>query len=374
MLLYLIQFFLCLRGRPINYNRSWTPVTNGIENLPIENKWVLGLLASLAHGLPVTIAITLFVILRRDFLRIDSATSFIPIYISISWAWVGPILIWRYETTWTNRFLFRCASTLDDATRVERIAQAANTSVFAHWSNWIVLVCWVGWTIFCYIHGIRFFYRNPVTDTAIFDLWWLGMLSGVAIYAVYTGIGLLLSIKTIRLTHLLSQMTINLDPYDNDERGGLAFVGRYARRTSESIASGWVFIPLLLWVNLNFVRENGYLIYSSITLYSIWILCVFLTPVFLIHYAIVRQKQRRIGDLRATIWRLFQQINATGAFDQYVRYRIEHNLLIDTRNIKEWPFKLPNMLPALAAAISAVLASIARHWLSSVAENGGGLF
>jgi hypothetical protein len=340
-------------------NPSWTAVTNSIEVLfgKAKNKKYVAACGAAFYGLPVSIAIAVFIALRRDYLKIPD-WSFILIAIAVLWAWIGPVLIWKYETEWLKRF-FRGTRKILRPVDADRL-RMDNEWISRSWLKWIIPAVWATLLGLAYSQSIRFFY------TSLYDWWWVGMLVGIVIYSIYTGFGFLLAMKTVYLTRKLSRMTIKIDPYDNDERGALGFVGRYAMRTSVSFASGILFIPLLLYVNIIFVGEYRHIIYGYLAFYSISIFLTFILPALNLHRAVVLEKRRRIARLRATIWRLFIRIIQTGDVESYVQYRIQHNLLIDLRNVGEWPFKVSSFILSSALTVSSILPLVARNFILNI--------
>jgi hypothetical protein len=341
-------------------NLSWTTVTNSIQVL-FGNKKYTGLWGAVFYGLPVSLAIVAFIVVRRNYLKIDN-WAFMLITIAVLWAWIGPVLIWKYETEWLNRFLLQAREVLRDTADAAILAKTASKPIFANKLGPIAIACWAVLLAVCFWLSIGFFYVDPFTGAPVYDLWWLGMLLGILIYSYYTGLGFLLSARTVLLTYRLSQRRIEIDPYDSDERGALGFVGRYATRASWSFASGLLFVPLLLYVNINFVRQYGYFIYTYVTVYSLSIFLVFLIPVITLHRAIVREKRDQIAQLRVKIWNLFREIIKTGRIEAYTQYTIQHNLVIDIRNIGEWPFKPRNIAGPVILAIAGILAAVLREW------------
>lgn len=309
---------------------------------------------SLLFGLPVFIVISLFLVDRQSLVTHDSSTIGL-VYLAATWAWIGPLFIWRYEHVTTTRYWAMCRNIVRTNGDLYRTRNDVNKNVHSSLYGRVFLIAWCLLVVMVFVYSYDFMKGFGVTSKS--DVWWYIQVIGVAFYAYLTGIGFLFVARTFLFIGKFLPLDTKIDTYNPDQRGGLGFFGKLLSETSLMFASGALYIPILMKLHMDQFASHSSVILIIIGLYSIIIALSFVVPIWLIHKKLLMEKLRRMTELSNSIVAIKSSTKVWNVAP-YNEYRILRDEYTDISKIVTWPFDLSNSVTVFSSIALPVILTV----------------
>jgi hypothetical protein len=315
-----------------------------LRHLKISSTW----------GFPIVLGFILLLWLRRDSITNDRiAISYV--FLAATWSFIGPLFIWRYETKTVKEFWLSCRKIAVDRAEIRDARKLVHKTLLPRrfgivfLITWSLLVCAAFNYSYPFVKGFGFFSRT--------DFWWLLGFFYVVVYSIFTGIGFLLVLQTLRLIRVLHSLRIVVDPYHPDGRGGLGFVGGLMTQTALMFASGALYIPILLRVHSSISQYASDLVPLLVALYAVAIGLSFATPVWFVHRKLEKEKKEM---LQAVATKLSSHCQNSD-LPMLVKYLWLRGNYADIKSMKTWPFDTENALTVISSIFLPILLTIIDH-------------
>lgn len=299
---------------------------------------------SVLFGLPVYAILFFFLMSRHDLVTHDRLTIGL-VFLAATWAWIGPVFIWRYEHITTTRYWAMCRNVVKIKSDLYQTRNMVGKTVKSSKGR-LFLTAWFLLIVTAFVYSYDFMRGFGVISKT--DVWWYMQVAGVAVYAYLTGIGFLLVTRTFILIGNFLPLNTKIDPYNPDERGGLGFFGKLLSETSLMFASGALYIPILMKLHIEQFTNHSRVILIIIGLYSAMIALSFVVPIWLIHKKILLEKLRKMTELSNSIAAIKSCTKEWG-LEPYNEYRIRRDEYTDVSKIITWPFNLSNAVTVFSS-------------------------
>ncbi len=321
-----------------------------LEALP-GGKRRIGLKALLVFFLPSELALFVFFLSRQD--RIAHGwVEILYVVLASLWFWLGPVLIWRYERV-TLPTYWKCTRPLIPDRRAFFRYRARHKTALTRISlillfSWSLAVCWAYFASFEFVRGFGF--------STMLDPWWFLWMLGVAVWSFITGLGFSASIRTFFVCRDLARSDMSVDPWHEDGRGGLGYIGKLLAHTSLSLASGTLFLPILLTLFRSMRQAiETYSLALLIGIYALAILVSFLLPALIIHSRMVLEKEKVLGLLAAKRLSSLSALNGVDEQGEFYRQIILRKDIQAASSMHPWPFQQMNLVSLIGALVLPVL-------------------
>ena len=330
-----------------------------ISNIIIYKQKRKFLILSFIFGFPEFLLISTLFIDRYELLTHDIKTI-ILVYLAAIWAWIGPAMIWDYETRILPSFLQKIKHFFKDKKDYHYFKKKHMISISSYAVSRIFIISWISLIVYIYINSHSYMLKFGIHDEN--DYYWYISILGVAFYSYLTALGFLLAVKTISLLLDLLKYEHKIDFYHHDGKGGFLFVGGFITKTTLMFSTGAVYIPILL--ELSTSQNNTNLPLIAIIIYVIAIIFSFLLPVYLFHEKISMAKNRYLLKIRKKINFYRQCINQSGntAYHNYIIYRDDYNYI---NQFTTWPFDLKNFTTFSASFLLPIILTITQIILAT---------
>lgn len=305
-------------------------------------------------GIPLLVSLVSFFWLRRSYITNDRV-CILYLFTAALWSFVGPLLIWHYETRTVRGFWRACRklsinrSEVREARRLVHDSALARKSSICFLAAWTMVVCLAFHYSYPFVKGFGFFSRT--------DIWWLLGFLYVVIYSLLTGTGFLLVVQTIRMIRVLDRLRVTVDPYHPDGRGGLGFVGKLATQTVLMFASGALYLPILLRIHTSISPRSSDFVPVLVFSYAAAISLSFATPVFLVHRKLEKVKERMLSEVALRLGTTNTNPDVR-TFIQDLWLRANYT---DIKSMNTWPFNAENALAVISSIILPILLSVFEH-------------
>jgi hypothetical protein len=247
------------------------------------------LLASIIiFGLPIDILLSVFLVIRKDYI---SPQFFLSYILCIIWLNLGPYFIWYYERKVLTDFFLRLSDLLPHQ-EVKKLSQKYR-NLFAH-KFWILIIPWMSFLFFAYHNG---FVLDVAGTFGFHDVWtwllsipiiWIPIIAGMGSWGVIT---------TALAVNDVARRNLTLDPLHVDKRGGIGCIGNYAIGTTILISSGSLFLPMAYQfaLHLDSARAD---IYFLVSFFIAIILLSFLYPTIITYVRVKEHRKKLLEKLR----------------------------------------------------------------------------
>ncbi len=342
----------------LNFNEFHTASTNTI-NIIFGNLKYKGLYASLFDGIPMYITLTLLFYMNASQITHDDTTLSL-VYIAVFWAWIGPALIWRHENTVSEEMLQSLRHVVPDSNDLTTLEKIIYYNVTSRWSGILFISTWALYVLWVVATSSEFLLGFGVH--AYDDVWWYLILLGVVIFAYYTGIVGLLVLRVLYFIYRFSRVPIKIDPYHEDQTGGLGFIGNFQAQASLMCSSALLFVPLFLKLNATMFQQHDYKALILVLSYSAGILITFALSIYFIHRKIVIEKNSVTGPIRTEVTKYLGTVLSTHSASDAVDYQWRRGLLNDLQDVRDWPFNLRNIVQATVPPVTAIAYAFLKFW------------
>lgn len=310
-----------------------SPVTV-ISDFLVKKSKKKALILSLIFGLPEFLLITILFLDRMDQMK-HGLDVILMVYLASAWAWIGPVMIWKYERGVVPDFLNSVKNVIRNKKDYAVFLKKHKRTMHSGSMSKLYILSWVSFVSYVFINSYP--YMNGFGLNGTDDPYWILMVLGVAFYAYLTANGFLLVVKTMLMIKDILPIEVDIDPYHSDDRGGLAFIGGTLSKTTLMFASGALYIPAMLKLYFDMYSSSTPLPVIIVTIYVIMVFLSFLYPVFLFHRKISTSKGDHLIVLAYQI-NLNKKIVRDGdssVYPRYVTYRDEYAVL---SKLNTWPF------------------------------------
>lgn len=344
----LLRMILWMLGFQYKIDPNQTPPTNTINAFFGSTKRPR-LYGSILNGSVVFVGLALLLYFKFKIMT-HEVYMLSYLFCACTWSLFGPVFIWWYEQKTLQALYASALPILHSRSEQEVFSGLIFSPVIRGTRNRLFLFGWILLIVYSYARAMDFMRGFGIHG--LDDAWWWIIFGGVILYAYYTGIGFLLAFKTIDIVRLLSKMNPMLNPYHQDQTGGLGFVGNFAVTTSLMFWSGMLFLPLMLALGRSASGEGGIQAFVIVGVYTACILLPFAYPVWRIHRKIVRSKLEMATPIRSALYRLL----AAGefSFPGSDKWALQSAFLRDIIMIQDWPFNLRNALQITISGLSPV--------------------
>lgn len=276
------------------------------------------------------------------------------LWIAVLWGWVGPVLIWRYETITLEKARKAAAGIIPDADSISGLSAIVDANATGGWKKRCIVLMWIAWMIYAYV-VLSFEFVAELGINGYGDVWWWLLLAGVIVYNYYGAIGWLLVWKSITVVRFVARQNTALNPYHEDGTGGFGFIGDLVTTTSLMFSTGVLFLPILLKIAFEKIEYFDIRILGTTIAYAGAILLSFAYPVWVIHRKLVKEKARLARPLRGTLssW-LLAELGSEDLIRE-IGYMKLSLALRDIVRTNDWPFNLANVLKITVSAVSPVV-------------------
>lgn len=313
----------------------------GFFYLLVKNKKNKKLILSIVFGLHAFISISILLLNRIEYVT-HNLETILMFYLASLWLWIGPVMIWTYETKVIPEFLSKIEKVLkyrkDYRTLKKKYYQTTPTT-----TSRLFIFLWVLFVTLIFINSFPFMKKFGLVDSK--DLYWYMQIINVVLYSYLTSVGFILAIKTILIFKDISIYNYRIDLFSSDEKGGFAFIGKFATTTSLMLSSGALFIPILLEVYAYNASSsnNEILILILIGIYVVTIIMSFFYPIYFFHKKISFTKNRYLSKVGNKISR-YKKMIIQDNLNIYPKYKIYKDEYIMISKLTTWPFNINNFV------------------------------
>lgn len=249
--------------------------------------------STLLFGLPPTIVLVAYPILRWQYMSLGYLFSFAAVFLVLL---VAPYLIWYYEANLLPAFRRDVTAIVasSDRDRAQRVVDRYSRVIGRYWWMTAILasipipILMARGGPFIREHGL-FGATDPLFWAVFGVLLWIGVI---------VGIGFLLVAVTILTIRNIASLELRIDPMHPDGLGGMSIVGTYAIRTTGLFSIGSLLLPLQLQYATTVGPLAGSLIYVMGGVYAVFIGLSFLYPTIKISQRANAIRQRILENIR----------------------------------------------------------------------------
>jgi len=306
--------------------KTYTTATRVIQKLGNGQFFSSILRAFLTIGIPVNVFFLLYFLSTgwQASLQLSAV-----IFVAAQWSWIGPLLIWDFETRLFPEFWQSIdeEGIIDGESLTELCSRYTSLSTGA---RRIVIYLWAFFLLAAFILTAPFMETigMPQLPNVWFWLWCLGaFLSGKL-----TGQGFAGVMMMIHAVSACLKRPLRLNQYHADGLGGLSCFGRLAIGTTALFSSGAVFLPILMRVAKH--SEFGpQVVYGLVFLYTIAIATCFLLPTFLVCRRAKNVKKQMLREASESIVKKDNYSDSKAIEANYHR-----NYFLDIKAMGIYPF------------------------------------
>jgi hypothetical protein len=332
--------------------KYYTSSTNAVNVLLGSHKYKIWSVAAL-HGVPMYIALASLLYLNRGAITHSWITVGF-VYLAVFWSWLGPALMWRYETTITDLLIgrLRQAVSEEDFNRLEILMRR---KVIFHPFLYVFFALWVGYIVYLVMESDSFIQGFGITPRST-DLWWYAVLIGAAIFAVHTGILGVFVFREWYFIYILYKSRIQIDPYSRDRTGGFGFIGNYITQTMMLFSTGLLFVPLFIMLGAegHHYLDQDYKVLAVFALFSGGMVTAIAIPVYFMHRKLAREKRSIADRIRGEIAGYFSPGQAHIVGGNMTNYIWRRSYLVDVERMNDWPYNLRNALSMVGPVVGPI--------------------
>lgn len=281
------------------------------------------------------------------------------VYLAVAWAWIGPPMIRHHETDTVDRLLRQLNTVVPNETELRRLADVVQRRrVFAN-VGYVFIAFWVIYVIRTVIINLGDFVSGFGVQPG--EIWWYGVLAGVAIFAYYTGLLTMFGLRPLVLTFKLLNTGIRIYPYHVDFTGGLRFVGRFVSRTSWLVASGLFFVPLAVKISSRQLPNRDFSVIFIPVLYLFGFVISVVVPAYFMHRKLISGKKRIADQIKSQIAELVTVTDDVPYVHSVAEYQWRRDFLVDLQRVRDWPFNFGGLVTAFIQPALAALLTVATN-------------
>jgi hypothetical protein len=345
----LIRLLLGLFGIRVDSRRRWCGVTNTIEALP-GTKFTQQVLGGTLHVFPV-ILLLLYIYFRRLNSWALSGSESIALLLACSWTFVGPQLIWYYETVSIRKFVVKYRHLIEYKMETKALRRALYSSIYEMRINVVFTTFWVCVLAAGYWSSLTFV-AKLIGNNELFRDWLFYVLSfGVLLISYYTSIGFCYAFKTVYITLLLAKCKLNNNIYYHDGVFGLSCVGNLAFQTSLMFSTGWLFAPLIILIGQHNGNTALMITYLMLFTYFMSTVVTFMIPVYLIHWKLYESKEILIKNFYVSANRAYSNNISKWSEASQKQFDFYEKAYARIRSIPSWPLNFDATLKLLTTSI-----------------------
>ena len=291
------------------------------------------------------------------------------ILLACSWLFVGPQLIWFYESVAIRRCVKFTRRLRLKKTDAKNINDVARKWLYSDRFNVFFTASFCAVVLWSYISNDDFILRAIGYDDH--GNWiYISVSLGVMLASYYASIGFCFSFRTAMIASAIAKSEIKINMYSTDGLSEFKFLGRFIFQTSLMFNSGWLFMPSMITMSRYSTSVNSYL-----SLYLLTFMFIasgftgFIYPIIILHRKLINMKEQYISkfqkDANKTLINatLHRSEEANKHFDFYEK------LYLRIRSIPTWPLSVDT---ALRLILTSVLIPLIVALLSAQLRNGIG--
>ncbi|MGE3336111.1 MAG: hypothetical protein AB7I36_20960 [Rhodospirillaceae bacterium] len=292
--------------------------------------------------MPVIMGLGLLFAFRSDYISYGW-NQMLSLAAAASWGFFGPAAIWYYERYTLPLLNKHCRTQISDKHHRRLIQRAIYTRVADIPATKWITYAWIIAVVYAFTNSME-----AVRDYGLFGfqdpLWWF-VFGGVSLFAFYTSFGFCFAFRSLHLIHLIAKAPVRHNLYHCDGVLGFAFIGHYALATNFLFASGWLWVPLLVYAgsDTRFWPFNDR--QMLVAGYALYLSGVFIIPIVLIHRKIIQVKNEILdvfGTAASTrLDKLVSQHDERLASE----FEFSRTVVDDARKVSNWPLSMEVVVP-----------------------------